>query len=404
VIAGPGSYVRPRGFSLRELGLTLLLLAVVIVAAVRLIDLRTKLLVVEKDDPGLGSVLEAAARALSRDVMKAGRGGVPPGEAVRQVANNTNAEGGASYEDVSGAPVVVRAGTDQLALRGVLRTPLLAVRLSRGTGGGAGGGGESALDRIPAVASSLWLRVGPLSGTEGPSRADEPRAVAERLGAATRRAKRFFLVADREGRSAVALVREWNRSQEGDAALEIRLDFTDREAARLNPRGETDTARALGDPVTGGLLDDVVWFVARGPAGRFPDYNAMNDPPSMTFPHPFLAVAEFAGNGRWEIAHLGEDVEEFQVAWGLGATRTLKFALTAKAEHRFVRGDGPPPPLEFPPLLNAPAPGAVPGAGPVGWDPDETRRIPFERASKEFVLTLPDAESRAPHGAPPRVK
>ena len=69
--------MRPRGFSLRELGLTLLLLAVVIVAAVRLIDLRTKLLVVEKDDPGLGSVLEAAARALSRDVMEAGRGGVP---------------------------------------------------------------------------------------------------------------------------------------------------------------------------------------------------------------------------------------------------------------------------------------------------------------------------------------
>jgi hypothetical protein len=402
VIAGPGSYVRPRGFSLRELGLTLLLLAVVIVAAVRLIDLRTKLLVVEKDATGLGSVLEAAARALSRDVMEAGRGGVPPGEAVRPVADNTNAEGGASFTDVSGGSVVVRAGTDQLGLRGVMRTPLLAVRLSRGAG--AGGGGESRADRIRVDASSVWLRAGPLSASEGPGRADEPRAVAERLGAATARAKRFFLVADREGRSAVALVREWNRSLEAGAALEIRLDFTDREAARLNPRGETDAARALGDPVTGGLLDDIVWFVARGPAGRFPDYNAMNDPPSMTFPHPFLAVAEFAGNGRWEIAHLGEDVEEFQVAWGLGATRTLKFALTAKAEHRFARGDGPPPPLEFPPLLNAPAPGAVPGAGPVGWDPDETRRIPFERASKEFVLTLPDAESRAPRGAPPRVK
>lgn len=381
---------------MRELGLTLLLLAVVIVATVRLIDLRTKLLVVEKDDPGLGSLLEAAARALSRDVKEAGRGGVPPGEAVRPVADNTNPERGVSYEDVTGAPVVVRAGTDQFGLRGVLRTPFLAVRLSRG----AGGGGESADDRIPTDGSSVWLSAGPLSGNESPSRADEPRAVAERLGAATRRAKRFFLVADREGRSAVALVREWRRSRETGSALEIRLDFTDREAARLNPRGKADAVGALGEPVTGGLLDDVVWFVARGPEGRFPDYDAVNDPPSMQFPHPFLAVAEFAGNGRWEIAHLGEDVEEFQVAWGLGAARTLKFALTAKAEHRFARGDGPRPPLEFPPLLNAPPPGSVPGAGPVGWDPDESRRIPFERASKEFVLTLSDPESRTPRGAP----
>lgn len=396
--------MRPRGFSLWELGLTLLLLAVVIMAAVRLIDLRTKLLVVEKDAPGLGSALEAAARALSRDVREAGRGGVPPGEAVRPVGDNTKAEEGASYPDISGAPVVVRAGTDQFGLRGVMRTPLLAVRLSRGADAGGGVGGESALDRIRADASSVWLRAGPLSGTEGASRADEPRAVAERLGAATRRAKRFFLVADREGRSAVALVREWNRSLEAGAALEIRLDFTDREAARLNPRGEEDAARALGEPVTGGLLDDVVWFVARGPAGRFPDYDAMNDPPSMKFPHPFLAVAEFAGNGRWEIAHLGEDVEEFQVAWGLGTAGTLRFAWTAKAERRFARGDGPPPPLEFPPLLNAPTPGSVRDAGPVGWDPDESRRIPFERASREFVLSLSDAESQTPRAAPPRVK
>ncbi|HEX7614617.1 MAG TPA: hypothetical protein VF554_04985, partial [Thermoanaerobaculia bacterium] len=260
------------------------------------------------------------------------------------------------------------------------------------------------------------------------------RAVVERLGAATRRAKRFFLVTDREGRSAVALVREWSRSLEAGGALEIRLDFTDTEAARLNPHGETDAARALGEPVTGGLFDDVVWFVAQGPAGRFPDYDAVNDPPSMKFPHPFLAVAEFAGNGRWEVARQGEDVEEFQVAWGLGAAgdaptwqggaagspvpvageltdaagrsrlRALKFAWTAKAERRFVRGDGPPPPLEFPPLLNAPVPGAMPGAGPVGWDPDESRRIPFERVSKETVLTLLDTESRIPRGAPPRVK
>ena len=410
---------------MRELTLTLFLVGVVIAVAVRMIDLRTKLLVVEKDAPGIGSVLEPAARALSRDVAEAGRVGVPPGEAVRPIADNTSAEDGAGYTDGSGVPVVVRAGTDQIGLRGVIRTPLLGVRLTNGAEGGT---------RIPADASSVWLRAGPLSGAGDSSGGDELRAVTEGLGAAARRAKRFFLVADREGRSAVALVREWRRPPGPGGALEILLDFTDAEAVRLNPRGETDAARALGDPLTGGLLDDIVWFVARGPAGRSPDYDAVNDPLSMKFPHPFLAVAEFAGNGRWEIAHLGEDVEEFQVAWGLGAPgeeatwrggaagspapearelvdpdgrsrlSALKFAWTAKAEHRFMRGDGPPPPLESPPLLNAPAPGSGRDAGPVGWDPDESRRIPFERESKEFVLNLGDARSRMLRGEPPRVK
>ncbi len=62
---------------MRELTLTLLLLGVVIVVAVRLIDLRTKLLVVEKDVPGLGGVLEVAVRSVSRDLEGAFRGGVP---------------------------------------------------------------------------------------------------------------------------------------------------------------------------------------------------------------------------------------------------------------------------------------------------------------------------------------
>ena len=388
------SRVKPRGFSLRELGLTLLLLAVVIIGAVRLIDLRTKLLAVEKDEP-LGIALEAARRALARDVAAAGRGGVAPGEAVRLVADNSAEDAG--FADVSGARVVVRAGTDQLGLRGVMRAPLLAIRLVRGMGPD----GASAGDRIPGDGSGVWVQASLLPAENGEGRADDIRAVAERLGARTPRAKRFFLVADREGRSAIALVREWKPLGDTGASLEIRLDFTDPEAASLNPRGAAGAALALGEPVAGGLLDDAVWFVARGSAGRPGDDAAGNDPPSMKFPHPYLAVAEFAGNGRWEITRVGEDVEEFQVAREPGA---LRVAWTAKAERRFKRGDGPPPPLESPPLLNAPAPDSARGTGPVGWDPDESRRVPFERSSMEFVLSLGDVESRAPLAAPPGVK
>jgi hypothetical protein len=399
------SFVRPRGFSLWELGLTLLLVAVVIVAAVRLIDLRTKLLVVEKDAPGPGGILEAAVRSISRDLEGAFRGGVALPEAIRPVEDNTSAEGVTSYRDAGGT-VAVRAGTDQLRLRGVIRSSRLAVEPHREKDG------ASVPDRILRNASAVSLRAGP--PREDRDGAKNLQSVIEHLGDPSRRSKRFFLVADSAGRYAVALVNAWNPAPA--RALEFLLDFTDPDAVSLNPGGEAGAARALGEVVTGGLLDDLVWFVALGPEGRPPDYDAASDPPSMRFPHPYLAVAAFAGEGRWEITRMAEEVEELQVAWRLAGAggalawrgdvagspaprakdlvdpagkpllSALKVAMTAKAEHRYVRGDGPQPPGDFAPLLNAPAPDALRGVGPVGWSSDESRRIPFERASREVVI------------------
>ncbi len=413
--AGPRSFSRERGFSTRELTLTLLLLAVVIVIAVRLIDLRTKLLVVEKDDPGLGGVLEVAVRSLSRDVQAAGRGGVPLGDAVRPVEDNTGVEAVLRARDTAGETVVVRPGTDQLGLRGVIRTALLVLGTSREPDG------TRVADRILKDPSSVLLRAGvPRSDRD---RAKKLQSVIERLSAPARRGKRFFLVADSSRRYAVARVRAWNPSPDPEQSLEFLLDFADAEAASLNPRDEAGTVRAVGEPVMGGLLDDLVWFVAQGPEGRPPDYEAAGDPPSMRFPHPYLAAAEFAGEGRWEITRIGEDVEDLQVAWGLAGTgdavtwradvagsgapaktdlvdsagspalRALKLALTAKAERRYARGDGPLPSTEFLPLLNAPAPGPLRGGGPVGWDPKESRRVPFERQSREVVVSPSGDES-----------
>jgi len=417
VIAASRSFSRERGFSVRELTLTLLLLAVVIAIAVRLIDLRTKLLAVEKDDPGLGGVLDVAVRSLSRDLEGAVRGGVAPGEAVRPVEDNTGAEGVIRTRDAAGETVAIRAGTDQIGLRGVIRSPLLALGTSRGPDG------TSVADRIRRDASSVLLRAGvPRSDRDG---AKKLQSVIERLSGPARRGKRFFLAADSSGRYAIARVRAWNPSPEQEPGLEFLLDFADPEAASLNPRGEAAAVLSLGEPVTGGLFDDLVWFVAQGPESGRPDYDPARDPPSMKFPHPHLAVAEFAGEGRWEITRIAEDVEDLQVAWGLAGAgdalvwrgdvagspapaaadlvdsagrpllRALKIALAAKAERRYTRGDGPLPAIDLLPLLNAPAPGLPRAAGPVGWDPDESRRVPFERQSREVVLPF-RGESPAP--------
>jgi hypothetical protein len=390
---------------------------VVVAIAVRLIDLRTRLLAVEKDDQGLGGVLEVAIRSLSRDLDAAGRGGVAPEEAVRPVEDNSGAGGVIHSLGAAGETVVIRTGTDQLGLRGVIRSALLVLGTSRGPDG------TSAADRIRRDASSVLLRAGVPRGDRGG--AEKLRSAVERLSGPAR-PKRFFLAADSSGRYAVARVRAWNPSPGPEQGLEFLLDFADPEAASLNPRGEADAARALGEPVSGGLFDDLVWFVAQGPEGRPPDYEAAVDPPSMKFPHPYLAVAEFAGEGRWEITRRAEDVEDLQVAWGLAGTgdtpawrgdvagsraptkaelvasggrpllRTLKLALAAKAERRYVRGDGPLPPADFLPLLNAPPPGLPRAAGPVGWDPEESRRVLFERQSREVVLSLRAEESPAP--------
>lgn len=402
---------------MRELTLTLLFLGVVIVIAVRLIDVRTKLLAVEKDDPGPGGVLEVAVRSLARDLDAAGRGGVAPGEAVRPVADNTGPEDVSRRRDAAGTTVAVRAGTDQLGLRGVIRSPLLSL------GPSPEPDRSSLVERIRRDAASVLLRAGVSEqGSEG---AGKLQSVLERLGEHAPRSKRFFLVTDSSGRCAVAAVRSWT-PRNPERALDLQLDFTDPEAAGLNPHGDAGAFRTLGEPVTGGLFDDLVWFVAQGPEGPPPDYDVAGDLPSMRFPHPYLAVAEFAGEGRWEFTRIAEDVEDLQVAWGLADTgdalawradvagsraptptdladpagnpllRALKLALTAKAERRWGRGDGPAPSTEFRPLLNAPAPSPAAGAGPVGWASDESRRVPFERASREVVLPLRDAASRAP--------
>jgi hypothetical protein len=408
-VAGKGRRkVAGRGFSLRELTLTLLLLGAVVVIAVRLIDLRTKLLAVEKDDPGPGGVLDVAVRALSRDLEAASRGGIPLEEAVRPVADNAGQKDWGGRLDTTGAAIAVREGTDELGLRGVIRSPLLAL----GPAGGPGGAGGAARIRGDSSSVVLMAKAREREGAEG------LQSVIERLGSQAKRPKRLFVVTDAEGRAAVAAVRSWSLSKDAGRAVELHLDFTDPEAATRNPRGGAGAFLALGEPVTGGLFDDLVWFVARGPEGHPPDFEAAVDPPSMKFPHPYLAVAEFAGAGRWEVARVGEDVEDFQVAWGLGGPgealtwradvpgslapsaaelvdsagsprlRAVRLALAAKAERRWVRGDGPRPSTEVPPPLNAPGPDLARGVARVGWDPDESRRVPFERVSRDISLTL----------------
>src|SRR5204863_3024144 len=108
-----------RGFSLSELLATLVVLLLVGVGVLNLLSRSTKLDV--SAGSGLDAPLRAGAAALSRAIRGAGAGGLP-GPALTLVDNTAE---GAAFTTPGGARVAVRAGTDQVRLRGVLETPVL---------------------------------------------------------------------------------------------------------------------------------------------------------------------------------------------------------------------------------------------------------------------------------------
>jgi hypothetical protein len=405
--AGPAR-TRRRGFSLAELLVTFAALALAAWIVLRVVDRGTR---IGTNVPVSGpeAVLESALRALKRDVAAAGTGGPGPTEAIRPLADNTSPGGPFRYRTLPGATVAVRPGTDQLGLRGVVRSPL--VRLAAGASSGFA-------DRLRADPRAVPLRL------PGGSEVASTRA---RLRETAPPGKSFFLVRDAAGRWAVARV--VSAGGEGKADLDLVLDFADEDARAWNAAKDPEAAAKLGDPSAGGVFDDLAWFVAQGPEGRPPDYVSASDPESLAFPHPYLAVATAVGGDRWDVRKIGVDVEDLQVAWGFagsGATldwraavpgspaprpeeladpsgaprlRALKLALVARAPQRLPRSSGAPPP-EFVVPLNGPDPEKFPLAAPIGWDPAPQRRIRFDRETREEVvptpaLTAPARENRA---------
>ena len=405
--AGPARR-RFAGFSLAELILTLVVLGLAVWLVLRLVDRRTRVVAREEPVSRTASVLDASLRAIVSDVRAAGTGGLPADDAFRPVEDNTSSSGRSLYRTPLGGAVVVRSGTDQLGLRGVIRSPLVAL---------------AARDAATQELLSDRVRARPDAAAVSVPAGKAAGAVRARLREAAPPSKAFFLLRDAAGRWAVARVVS---AAEGpsESALDVVLDFTDGDARALNHGGDPGAAARLGDVSAGGVFDDLVWFVARGEDGRPPDYIMTNDPPSVAFPHPFLAVAQGIGADRWEVRRAGEDIEDLQVAWSVpgpsgsavwrgdvmdspaplsgelvdatGRSRltALKIGLTVKSPRRILSSAGAPQ-QDVPQLFNAVPPGRIPGAVPVGWDPVPQRRVGFDRESRESVVVPPAlAETR----------
>lgn len=399
--AGPARR-RSAGFSLAELLLTLALLALVAWVVLRIVDRGTRIRSEAIPASGPEAVLEAAFRMLRKDVQAAGTGGLPAREAFRMIADNTPAAGRSAYRTVRGGSVAVRPGTDQLGLRGVIRSPLVPV------GAAVPGTDETVSSRMRARPDAVPVRASSAAGIA---------AVRARLAEVSASGKAFFLVRDAAGRWAVARVAS-SATGPGEGPLDLVLDFADPDARARNQDGDPDASARLGDVASGGVFDDLVWFVAEGPEGVPPDYVRGSDPDSLSHPHPYLAAGVAAGNGLWEIRGAGEDVEDLQVAWGFAGEspvlewrgdapksaaprgddfadlpgrprlRALRLALVARSPLRLPRSTGSPAP-EFAVPLNGPAPGSVFGGAPIGWDAEPRRRLRFDREVREELVEPP---------------
>jgi hypothetical protein len=407
---------RRRGVSGLGFLLTVAVLLLLLLAVLEFVNRWTRIPAPAPSASTLKTTLDVAVRTLTRDLGAAASGVLPPAEAVRPVADNTLP--GRTFTGPVGQVTAIRAGTDQIGLRGILRTPVLPLEASdRGTGRPfqpvAGG-----VDGLPGPGLLKVYAGGNAGTTGGGATGDGLSQVTAMLTARppSVSSKRYFLAGGSGGQYAVArIVSVRDRTASGPDGcapqpdgchLELTLDFADPDAVRLNPRRAAVLPSALGPLSWGGLFDDLVYFVAEGPKGRPPDYFIVNDPPSLAHPCPYLAVAANVGAGRCEVLRVADDVENLQAAYAVGkggaedwladrpGARPLRteeltepgaellavgIALVAKGTQR-RRGSSAGDILEEILPFDAPRPDRT--FSPVGWAESRRARVDFDRETR----------------------
>jgi len=407
----PGAGWRRRGVSFPAFLVTLAVLLLLLFVALEFVNRWTRIPAPAPAGPAVRTALDLAVRALTKDAGAAASGRLPPREAFRPAFENAAA--GQLFAGRFELTTEVRPGTDALTLRGILRSSPFTLGPAKG-----------ADDQIGSEPSRVRLRLRAGGGASSGEGGDAASLALLRARLAERGRKSFFVVGDAVnrfgvGRIAAGLDRTAS-APEGCAPppdgchVELTLDFTDEDAVRLDPRGSAGALREIGPLAWGGLFDEIVYFVARGPRGRPPEYFVVNDPASLVYPRPYLAAAESIGGGRWEVTRVADDIENFQVAWKLGtgtdvewrADRpdarpfspeglspqarllAIRIAVVGKGTERrwgALPSDHPEDVLPF----DAPRPRG--DLAPIGWAANPRASVGFERETR--TLSIPFRET-----------
>jgi prepilin-type N-terminal cleavage/methylation domain-containing protein len=296
---------RERGLTLIETLITLVVLTVVMVGLYGLLDSSNKLAKQETNVAEAQQSVRIGISEVTRVVRQGRVGGLFIANAILPVANNS--PGGVSLTDISGDSHYIRRGTDVIGVRGIISGDKYGLATGDVVCGGS-----------CATTNSMTITI---RSTSASGIANFPSGTAPSLAGKTR--PFYFVVADGSSElmttaSGTYLVPVYyvglvsaddTPGWYTQSADTFTFTMNPQDLGALKLAAAPYSATAVDKPFSGGVVDEIRFFVDEGPA----------DASSSTLDtHPSLAEAIFdPSTGNWEIQPLIEDVEDFQVAYGV---------------------------------------------------------------------------------------
>lgn len=300
------SSARERGFTLIEMIVTTVVLTVVMLGLYLLLDSSNKLAKQETNVAEAQQSVRIGIYELSRVIRQGRVGGLFVANAILPLGNNV--VGGTSLRDLSGADHFIRAGTDVIGVRGILSGDKYALTTGDVTCAGS---------CATTTAMTITIRATSTNGVTN--------YVAGELPSVAARTRSFyFVVADGSTEivttgtgtflvpvyyvGIVDTTGAWY-TQTGTPADTFTFVMDPQDTGARKLYAAAPTALTLDKPYSGGILDEVRFFVDEGPADRTA---------SALDTHPGLSEAIFdPASGNWDIQPLVQEVEDFQVAYGV---------------------------------------------------------------------------------------
>jgi prepilin-type N-terminal cleavage/methylation domain-containing protein len=363
-----------RGYSLIEMLVSLAILSILLVGLLALMDTSVRVQAVEGGVSDAQQGVRYAATRLTSLVRMTAAGGVAPTMAILP-ANNVTAGTTLTDNLTSAVTHPVREGTDMLRFRGVISGPLFGLQLGDVTVNGAG---NTVVTIHPVNGNCYYnnaafatLTYAPCETVKPPVGSDSFKQVMAAWAAANASGvtagEVYVIVSGAQERDRASGFRGMPTYNVGkltevkefcdpanppvtecaatrgieasnlpgggsDLKLRLTLDLNDANARKFNlgTGGPVFPMSILG-AVHCGILDDYTVFVHDGAEGA--EASPSSD---STRQHPYLGLARLWTNGTtptYEIQVLAEDVEDFQVAYGIdsGATPDGVISLTESA-------------------------------------------------------------------------
>lgn len=292
---------RERGFTLIEAIVTTVVVTVVMIGLYVLLDSSNKLAKQETHVAEAQQSVRIGIYELSRIIRQGRVGGLFMASAVLPLTNN--APGGTKLDDLAGNPHYIRQGTDVILVRGILAGD----KYSFSTGD---------VTCVGACATTTAVTVA-IHSTSGLGIQNFPPGSLPSLASKTR--PFYFVVAAGANAqvaiSGVEVLVPLYLVGLVDTAGTWYTQTADTFTFTMNPQdvGAQDLMPPmvpdLSMPISGGVVDEVLFFVDEGG----------NDGTGSTADtHPALAEAfRDASTGFYDIQPLVQDVEDFQVAYGV---------------------------------------------------------------------------------------